>query len=33
VTIRLSPGPNDTIKIDGKSYVLCKRKSDLPKKQ
>ena len=31
VTIRLSPGPKDTLKIDGKAYLLCKRKSDLPK--
>ena len=33
VTIRLSPGPKDTIKIDGKSYLFCKRKSDLFKKR
>ena len=33
VTIRLSPGPKDTIRIDGEPYLLCKRKSDLPKKQ
>lgn len=32
VTIRLSPGPNGTIRIDGKPYLLCKRKSELPKK-
>ena len=31
VTIKLSPGPRDTLRIDGKSYLLCKRKSDLPK--
>jgi len=30
-TIRLSPGPKDTIRIDGKPYLLCKRKSELPK--
>ena len=33
VTIRLSPGSKDTLRIDGKPYLLCKRKSDLPKKQ
>jgi hypothetical protein len=33
VTIRLSPGPKDTIRIDGKSYLLCKRKNHLPRKQ
>ena len=33
VTIRLSPGPKGTIRIDGKPYLLCKRKSELPKKQ
>jgi len=33
VTIKLSPGLKDTLRIDGKSYLLCKRKSDLPKKQ
>ena len=33
VTIKLAPGPKDTIKIDGKPYLLCKRKGDLPKKQ
>ena len=33
VTIKLSPGPKDTLRIDGKPYLLCKRKSDLPKKQ
>ena len=31
VTIRLSPGPKDTLRIDGKPYLLCKRKGDLPK--
>lgn len=31
VAIKLSPGPKDTIKIDGKPYLLCKRKNDLPK--
>ena len=31
VTIKLSPGPKDTLRIDGKSYLLCKRKSELPK--
>lgn len=31
VTIRLAPGPNDTLRIDGKSYLLCKRKNELPK--
>lgn len=30
-TIKLSPGPKGTIKIDGKSYLLCKRKDELPK--
>lgn len=33
VTIKLSPGPKGTIRIDGKPYLLCKRKSDLPKQQ
>ena len=33
VTIKLSPGLKDTLRIDGKSYLLCKRKSDLPRKQ
>jgi hypothetical protein len=33
VTIRLAPGPNDTLRIDGKPYLLCKRKSELPRKQ
>jgi hypothetical protein len=33
VTIKLSPGPKGTIRIDGKPYLLCKRKSELPKKQ
>jgi hypothetical protein len=33
VTIKLSPGPKDTLRIGGKPYLLCKRKSDLPKKQ
>ena len=31
VTIKLSPGPKDTIRIDGKPYSLCKRKGELPK--
>ena len=31
VAIRLAPGPEHTIKIDGKPYLLCKRKSELPK--
>jgi hypothetical protein len=31
VTIRLSPVPKDTLRIDRKPYLLCKRKSDLPK--
>ena len=31
VTIKLSPGPKDTIRIDGKPYLLCKRKEDLPR--
>ena len=31
VTIRLSPGPKGTIRIDGKAYLLCKHNSDLPK--
>lgn len=31
VTIRLLSGPKDTIKIDGKSHLLCQRKSDLSK--
>ena len=31
VTIKLSPGPKDTLRIDGKSYLLCKRKGDLPR--
>jgi hypothetical protein len=31
VTIRLSPGPKDTLRIDGKPYLLCKNKSDPPK--
>ncbi len=26
-----SPGPKDTLRIDGKPYLLCKRKSELPK--
>jgi hypothetical protein len=30
-TIKLSPGPENTIRIDGKSYLLCKRKDELPK--
>ena len=33
VTIRLALGPNDTLRIDGKPYLLCKRKSELPRKQ
>lgn len=31
VTIKLAPGANGTIKIDGKSYLLCKRKDELPR--
>ena len=31
VTIKLAPGANGTIKIDGKSYLLCKRKDALPR--
>ena len=31
VTIRLAPGSNRTIKIDGKPYVLCKRLDELRK--
>lgn len=31
VTIRLAPGANGKIKIDGKPYLLCKRKDELPK--
>ncbi|MFB6449526.1 hypothetical protein [Bradyrhizobium tunisiense] len=31
VTIKLAPGANGTIKIDGKPYLLCKRKDELPK--
>jgi len=31
VTIKLVPGANGTIKIDGKPHLLCKRKDDLPK--
>ena len=31
VTIRLSPGPKGTIRIDGKAYLLCNHNSDLPK--
>ena len=31
VTIKLSPGPKGTIRIDGRPYLVCKRKSDLPK--
>jgi hypothetical protein len=31
VTIKLAPGTNGTIRIDGKPYVLCKRKDELPK--
>jgi hypothetical protein len=30
VTIKLAPGPKDTLRIDGKPYLLCKRKGDLP---
>jgi hypothetical protein len=33
VTIKLAPGSKGTLKIDGKTYLLCKRKSDLPKSQ
>jgi hypothetical protein len=32
-TIKLSPGPKGTLRIDGKPYLLCNRKSDLPKNQ
>ncbi|MBR0901716.1 hypothetical protein [Bradyrhizobium liaoningense] len=31
VTIKLAPGANGTIKIDGKPHLLCKRKDELPK--
>jgi hypothetical protein len=31
VTIKLAPGPKDKLRIDGKSYLLCKHKGDLPK--
>jgi hypothetical protein len=31
VTIKLAPGTNGTIRVDGKPYVLCKRKDELPK--
>lgn len=31
VTIKLVPGANGTIKIDGKPHLLCKRKDELPK--
>ncbi|MCK1360646.1 hypothetical protein [Bradyrhizobium sp. 199] len=31
VTIKLAPGATGTIKIDGKPYVLCKRKDELPR--
>jgi len=31
VTIKLVPGANGTIKIDGKPHLLCKRKNELPK--
>lgn len=31
VTIKLVFGPKGTIRIDGKPYLLCKRKSELPK--
>ena len=31
VTIKLVPGANGSIKIDGKPHLLCKRKDDLPK--
>lgn len=31
VTIMLLPGPKDTLRIDGKPYLLCKRKSELKK--
>jgi hypothetical protein len=30
VTIKLAPGTNGTIRIDGKLFVLCKRKDELP---
>ncbi|MBR0756330.1 hypothetical protein JQ604_29485 [Bradyrhizobium jicamae] len=30
VTIKLAPGAGGTIKIDGKPYLLCKRKDQLP---
>ena len=33
VTIKLAAGPKDTIRIDGKSYLLCKRKDELPRKR
>lgn len=31
VTIKLAPAANGTIKIDGKPYLLCKRKDELPR--
>ena len=31
LTIKLAPGAGGTIKIDGKPYLLCKRKDQLPK--
>ena len=30
-TIKLAPGANGTIRIDGKPYVLCKHKDELPR--
>jgi hypothetical protein len=33
MTIKLAPGPKGTIRIDGKPYLLCKRKSEPPKKR
>jgi hypothetical protein len=30
VTIKLAPGPDGTLKIDGNAYLLCKRLSELP---
>lgn len=29
-TIKLAPAANGTIKIDGRSYLLCRRKEELP---
>ncbi|MCK1425316.1 hypothetical protein IVB14_15500 [Bradyrhizobium sp. 180] len=31
VAIKLAPGANGAIKIDGRPYVLCKRKDELPR--